>query len=74
MSYIKEMGKKAKAASYVIQSLTSKKKNEILEGVADGLLASKDEIFKANAVDVEKGKKNDLDEALIDRLIINERR
>jgi gamma-glutamyl phosphate reductase len=47
MSYIKEMGKKAKAASYVIQSLTSKKKNEILEGVADGLLASKDEIFKS---------------------------
>lgn len=74
MSYIKEMGKKAKAASYVIQSLTSQKKNKILEAIADGLMASKDEIFEANKIDVEKGKGNNLDEALIDRLIINDRR
>ena len=74
MSYIKEMGKKAKAASYVIQSLTSQKKNEILKAIADGLMASKDEIFEANKIDVEKGQANNLDEALIDRLIINDRR
>jgi len=74
MSYIKEMGKKAKEASYVIQSLTSQKKNEILETIADGLMASKEEIFKANSIDVEKGKNNDLDAALIDRLIINDQR
>ena len=74
MSYVEEMGKKAKEASYVIQSLTSQKKNEILEMIAEGLEASKKEIFKANALDVEKGKENNLDEALIDRLIINESR
>jgi glutamate-5-semialdehyde dehydrogenase len=74
MSYIKEMGRKAKEASYVIQSLTSQKKNEILEAIADGLMASKDEVFKANKIDVEKGKENNLDEALIDRLVINDRR
>lgn len=74
MSYIKEMGKKAKEASYVIQSLTSQKKNEILEAIADGLMASKEEVFKANKIDVEKGKENNLDEALIDRLVINDRR
>ena len=74
MSYIKEMGKKAKEASYVIQSLTSQKKNRILEMIAEGLEASKEEIFEANALDVEKGKQNNLDEALIDRLIINESR
>jgi glutamate-5-semialdehyde dehydrogenase len=74
MSYIKKMGKKAKEASYVIQSLTSQKKNEILEAIADGLMASKDEVFEANKKDVEKGKANNLDEALIDRLIINDRR
>lgn len=74
MSYIKEMGKKAKEASYVIQSLTSQKKNEILEAIADGLMASKDEVFKANKIDVEKGQANNLDEALIDRLVINDRR
>lgn len=74
MSYIKEMGKKAKEASYVIQSLTSQKKNEILNAIAAGLMTSKDEIFKMNKIDVEQAKKNNLDEALIDRLIINDRR
>jgi len=74
MSYIKEMGKKAKEASYVIQGLTSQKKNEILKAIADGLMASKEKIFKANKVDVENGKNNNLDVALVDRLIINEKR
>lgn len=74
MSYIKEMGKNAKSASYVIQSLTSQKKNEILETIADGLITSEEEIFEANKIDVEKAKKNNLDAALIDRLIINEKR
>lgn len=73
-NYVLNLAKNAKAASYQIQSLPTVKKNEILNAIAEGLLKEKDAIFKANAKDVNKAKENNLDIALIDRLVINERR
>lgn len=72
--YILGLCKKAKSASYVLGQLSKKKKNEILLKVADGLEKNKNEIFQENTKDVEKAKANNLDEALVDRLVINERR
>lgn len=74
MSYIEEMGKKAKAASLEIQKMSAKDKNIILKSIAKGLIDSKEEIFESNSRDVRRAKKNNLDEALVDRLVINEKR
>lgn len=74
MSYIKEMGKRAKAASYEIQKMSAKNKNKVLKSIAKGLIDSKEKIFKANGQDVQRAKDNNLDEALVDRLVINEKR
>ncbi|MEA1974809.1 MAG: glutamate-5-semialdehyde dehydrogenase, partial [Bacillota bacterium] len=69
-----EMGKLAKKASYKVSKLDKKKKNEILLAISEGLLNEKEVIFKENKKDVENGKLNNLSNALIDRLIINEKR
>lgn len=73
-NYVIEMGKLAKKASYKVSKLDKKKKNEILLAISEGLLNEKEVIFKENKKDVENGKLNNLSNALIDRLIINEKR
>jgi glutamate-5-semialdehyde dehydrogenase len=73
-NYVLNLAKQAKQASYAIQQLSTQKKNEILNGIADGLIEEKERIFQENAKDVKKAKENNLDIALIDRLVINDRR
>lgn len=71
---IRDMAKMARGASRKLALLGTKEKNEILEAMALALESRKEEIFKANAIDVAAGKENGLSEAMIDRLIINEGR
>ncbi|MBQ8931866.1 MAG: glutamate-5-semialdehyde dehydrogenase [Ruminiclostridium sp.] len=74
MSYIDELGKKAKAASGECATLTEIKKNEILKEISDLLLASKEEIIAENKKDIENAHKNNMTKALIDRLTLTEAR
>ena len=74
MSYIDELGKKAKAASGECATLTEIKKNEILKEISDLLLASKEEIIAENKKDIENAHKNNMTQALIDRLTLTEAR
>ena len=73
-NYVIEMGKLAKKASYELNKLDKKKKNEILLIISEGLLKEKEIIFSENEKDVENGKNNNLSNAMVDRLIINEKR
>ncbi len=73
-NYVIEMGKLAKKASYELNKLDKKKKNEILLTISEGLLKEKEIIFSENEKDVENGKNNNLSNAMVDRLIINEKR
>ncbi|MDM8533151.1 glutamate-5-semialdehyde dehydrogenase [Clostridiaceae bacterium HSG29] len=73
-NYVIEMGKLAKKASYELNKLDKNKKNGILLAVSEGLLKEKEVIFLENEKDVENGKNNNLSNAMIDRLIINEKR
>ena len=73
-NYVIEMGKSAKKASYELNRLDKKKKNEILLTISEGLLKEKEVIFLENEKDVENGKNNNLSNAMVDRLIINEKR
>ena len=64
----------AKLASRKLAKATFDKKNQVLELIAHELLSSKDLILSANEKDIELGQKNNLSVALLDRLLINEKR
>ncbi len=62
--------KKAKKASKIISQLSSKIKNQILEEMAKALIDNCDYIIKNNNKDLEKARKNNLNSALLDRLVL----
>lgn len=66
--------KNAKQASDAIKNLSTQKKNELLQAIANKLEAHHDFILEKNAVDVQKAKEQNLSEALVDRLTLNEKR
>ena len=69
-----EICKNAKEASYVVGKLGTDEKNRTLLAAADALTANARMIMEANAKDIENGRKNNMPEALIDRLLLNEAR
>ncbi len=71
MSYIDELGKKAKAASKDSAALSQIKKNEILEAIAKALLDDKELIIAENKKDIEEAHKNSMPQAKIDRLTLD---
>ena len=66
--YLEELGKKAAAAKYEVQVLTTVEKNNALKTVADALVANTDFIIKENAIDLKNGEENGMHAGLIDRL------
>ena len=71
---MKEFLKKAKASTQTIATLDGKTKNRILNEMADALLENSKTIESENAKDMEAGKANNLDAALLDRLLLDEDR
>ena len=61
---LEKLGQNAKDAETVLRNLSTNDKNKTLEAVAKALVAHTDEILKANALDVENGKKNQMPENL----------
>ena len=74
MNEILEICKRAKAACGELLRLDSKAKFEILNAVADELLAQKDAIKAANAKDIANGERSGLSAALLDRLRLTDAR
>lgn len=64
----------AKVASRGLAKSTNEARNKALGLVSKALLGSKNKIITANEKDIEIGKKNNLSNALIDRLLLNEKR
>jgi glutamate-5-semialdehyde dehydrogenase len=71
---MREFLERAKACTQTIATLEGKSKNRILNEMADALLSSSEDIVKANAKDMENGKKSKLDSALLDRLLLDKSR
>ncbi|MCA0158648.1 glutamate-5-semialdehyde dehydrogenase [Tsukamurella sp. M9C] len=71
---VEEAARAARAASKHLITLTTEQKNAALHAAADALLAKKDRILAANAEDVERARAAGTEEALIDRLALNEAR
>ncbi|MDO5088601.1 MAG: glutamate-5-semialdehyde dehydrogenase [Leptotrichiaceae bacterium] len=72
--YVEEMGKKAKEASRKLLTLDTETKNRALTMIAEELINKKEEIKKANREDLEKGRKEGLSFALLDRLELTDGR
>lgn len=68
------MGENAKKAAYDLSILSTKTKNNVLALMAKELLDSKEEIIRANKIDMQKAKNKNVSEALLDRLYLNDKR
>jgi glutamate-5-semialdehyde dehydrogenase len=68
------MGNRAVAASRELARLTARKKNTILQAMADEIETSREALKEANARDVVAAKAAGLTNAMIDRLTLNDSR
>lgn len=73
-SYMTELGQQARAASRELNRASTGQKNAALLAIADAIEASMDLLLAENKKDLDAGKKHGLDEALLDRLALNEER
>ncbi len=64
----------AREASRRMGSVTTDQKHEMLNRVADSLVASADAIIEANAPEIERGREKGLTEAFIDRMVLTPER
>ncbi|HHW67194.1 MAG: glutamate-5-semialdehyde dehydrogenase [Epulopiscium sp.] len=74
MEELQQKGALAKEASIILAKKSSEEKNKGLIKAADFLLQYKDEIIKANEIDLQFAKENGIKGSLIDRLTLNEKR
>lgn len=69
-----DMGVRAKKASMELAKLTTNEKNKILCAVADALVKKAADIIPANAIDMQKGRENNMSKGILDRLLLDESR
>ncbi len=69
-----EMGDRALAAERQLATLGTRRKNIILEAMADSLDASRAPIKEANARDMAAGREAGLSDAMLDRLLLTDKR
>ncbi len=71
---IHQMGRQARAAAYKLAQLSSDEKNAILREMAAAIRQRVPELLSANAKDLEAGRAKGLSNAMLDRLMLDEKR
>ncbi len=71
---LENKGKAAKAASRKLAHLPTEVKNKALVNIAESLISREGEILDANRLDCEEAKASGMDEAMLDRLMLNSSR
>ncbi len=74
MTNLTQMGKDAKVASRILATLTTDQKNAALHLIADEIEAQADFVLAENAKDIEDGRAAGLSDAILDRLLLTEKR
>ena len=74
MTDLLAMGQAARAASRLLAPLNTNQKNEALLAIADELERQAEHVLSENALDVEDGRAKGLSDALLDRLLLDEKR
>ncbi|MGD8566561.1 MAG: glutamate-5-semialdehyde dehydrogenase [Gammaproteobacteria bacterium] len=72
--YMTQLGQQARAASREMAKADTGAKDRALLAIADSIVASQDRLMEENARDLKQGKDDGLDDALLDRLALNEER
>ncbi len=73
-AYMQSVGEAARAASRAVAASPTAQRNDALLAMADRIVASADTLKAANALDLEAGRANGLDAALLDRLALTDER
>ena len=71
--YMQEVGLQSKESSFEIAKASSSKKNLFLNDLANRISRNEEEIIKVNHLDLDEAKRNNLDEAFVDRLTLNKK-
>lgn len=74
MSKLIIIGQKAREASYELGNASTIEKNNALENMAEALIMNKDEILKANELDLKASMEKGTSKAMLDRLALTEER
>ncbi|MGN0523843.1 MAG: glutamate-5-semialdehyde dehydrogenase [Eubacterium sp.] len=69
-----QLGKNAKATQGFLSLVTTEEKNNALLSIANALAENKEIIINANAVDLDNGRANGMNQGLLDRLMLDEAR
>lgn len=69
-----ELGKRAKAAARRLATVSTRQKDDALRAMADALEAHSARIIAENEKDLEEGRRQGISNALMDRLMLNEKR
>ncbi|MCK5386651.1 MAG: glutamate-5-semialdehyde dehydrogenase, partial [Gammaproteobacteria bacterium] len=72
--YMNELGQQARAASRELNRANTGQKNTALLAIAEAIESRSEELLAANKKDMDAGAKSGLDEALLDRLELNDER
>ena len=72
--YMIQLGQQARAASRELVKLDTNKKNEALLNIADAILEQRTALITENEKDLAAGREKGLDDALLDRLALNNER
>lgn len=72
--YMNELGQQARAASRELNRANTGQKNTALLAIAEAIESRREELLAANKKDMDAGAKSGLDEALLDRLELNDER
>jgi len=73
-SYMNQIGQQARAASRLLAKASTKQKNMALFAMADALESARPRLITENAKDMDNGRAKGLDSALLDRLLLDDKR
>lgn len=74
MNELVNKGKKAKEVSFILSNLSSLEKNNGLKAMANSLVSNKEEILKANKIDLQASMEKGTSKSMLDRLALTEER
>lgn len=73
-SYVQNIGHKAKAASRLMGRAETAAKNQALHAIANAIESAADRLIAENRLDIEAGRAKQLDDAMLERLELNQQR
>ena len=74
MSYIENKGKLLKIAERMVSIASTEDKNNALRFVAEAIDKGRNDILKANKIDIKNSKEKNMKEGLVDRLLLDDKR